>query len=286
MRKSPRHDLQEVTYTPDSLRGLPWHVWSAMLAELWDSRELIWRLMYRDFAARYRQSVLGYLWAVIPPVVMVVVFTYLTSRRVLPIGQVPVPYPVFALWSISIWHLFANSLVACTNSLLSAGSLVTKINFPKSALVVAAPGQAVFEFLIRLVPITAVMIWYKVVPPWQMIFVPVILLVLILMAIGLGFFLSILNLAIRDIGSAVGMFLTFGMFAAPVFYPPPVTFPFSLVNVLNPVSPFLIACQELLAYGEVRHWELLGGGVTFAVVLFLFGWWVFHLTMSRVAERA
>jgi len=273
-------------YTSSSLRQPPWQLWSVMLSELWQSRELIWRLMYRDFAARYRQSVLGYLWAVIPPVVMVIVFTYLTTKRVLPIGQVPVPYPVFALWSISIWHLFANSLLACTNSLVSAGPLVTKINFQKSSLVVAAPGQAMFEFLIRLIPIAAVMIWYEVLPSWQMIFVPAILAILILMAIGLGFFLSILNLAIRDIGSVVGMFLTFGMFAAPVFYPPPVTFPFSLVNVLNPVSPFLIASQDLLAYGEVRHWDLLGGGIAFAVMLFLVGWWVFRLTMPRVAERA
>jgi lipopolysaccharide transport system permease protein len=242
--------------------------------------------MYRDFSARYRQSILGYIWAIIPSVATVIIFTYLTSHRVLPIGNVPLPYPIFALWSISVWHLFAGSLAACTNSLVSAGSLVTKINFPKETLVIASVGQAVIEFIIRLLPIVAVMLWYGISPPWQSIFIPLILVPVLFLAIGLGFFLSILNLAIRDIGSAVGMVLTFGMFAAPVLYPPPHTYPFFLVNILNPFSPLLIATQDLLAYGELRHEALLVAAVLFAFLLFLIGWRIFYIIMPRVAERA
>ena len=278
--------LLETVYAPDGMRLMGIRIWSSMFRKLVASRELIWRLIYRDISVRYRQSILGYLWAVIPPILTVTIFTFLTSQRVLPIGNVPLPYPVFALWSISVWQLFAGALTESTNSLVKAGSLVTKINFSKEALVISAVGQPLFDFVIRLLPIAVVFAWYGIVPPWEALFIPLLLLPVLLLATGLGFFLAIANLAIRDIGSAVGMVLIFGMFAAPVLYPPPVTAPFFLINILNPFSPLLIATQDLLAYGELQHLDILIGGCLFALLTFLVGWRVFHLTMPRVAERA
>lgn len=289
MKTESAHSKQawlETVYTPDGHRRLGMRVWRVMAMQLWHSRELIWRLMYRDFSAMYRQSMLGYVWAVIPPLVTVAIFAYLTSRRLLPIGDVSLPYPLFALWSISIWQLFATSITACTNSLVSAGSLVTKINFPKVTLIVAAAGQSLFEFLIRLVLVAIVIVWYGIIPPWQIIFVPLVLMPILLVAIGAGFLLSILNLVIRDIGNAIGIMLMFGMFAAPVLYPPPEHFPFFLVNILNPVSPVLMAAQDLLAYGKVQHLDLLLGSFLLSLLLFLVGWRIFSLVITRIAERA
>lgn len=276
----------ETVYTPDGLRQLGSRIWIVMAWQLWASRELIWRLIYRDISVRYRQSFLGYLWAIIPAAITVVIFAYLTEQRVLPIGRLALPYPVFALWSLTVWQLFAGVLSAATYSLVGAGALVTKINFPKEALVVASVGSPLFDFLIRLLPVAAVFAWYGVIPPWQALWLPLILLPLLLMALGLGFFLAVLNLAVRDIGNVVGTLLTFGMFAAPVFYPPPVTFPFYLVNVLNPFSPLLIATQDLLAHGALQHDGLFAGAVAFALLVFLLGWRLFYMTMPRVAERA
>lgn len=279
-------ELKETVYTPDGLRRLGLRVWAIMAQQLWDSRELIWRLIYRDISVRYRQSILGYLWAVIPPIVTVAIFTYLTNYRVLPIGELPLPYPVYALWSLSLWQLFAGVLGAATHSLVGAGSLVTKINFPKEALVISAVGQPLFDYLVRLIPMAAVFVIYAVIPPWQILFIPLLLVPILLLALGIGFFLAILNLAVRDIGSLVGTVLTFGMFAAPVFYPPPIRAPFFLVNIVNPFSPLLIATQDLLAVGELRHGRLLVSACLFALMAFLVGWRLFHLTMPRVAERA
>ena len=272
-----------IVYTPRSINK---QSWVAMFRELWQSRELIWRLMIRDFSVRYRQSVLGYVWAVLPQIVTVAIFTFLSRHRVFDMSETALPYVIHALWSISVWQLFSSCLVGCTNSLVNAGSLVTKINFPKEALVVAAIGQGVMDFLIRLLPVTVVFIWFEFLPAWQAAFIPLLLLSVMLMAIGVGFFMAIINLVLRDAGNAISMLLTFGMFLAPILYPPPVREPFVVVNYLNPFSPLLIATQRLLAGQEIVFSTSLIVALVLSVTLFLLGWRVFHITMPRVAERA
>jgi len=144
--------MVEVVYTPESTQRHGWRLWSVMIKELINSGELIWRLILRDISVRYRQSVLGYAWAIIPAVVTVGISAFLTGSRVVSIGATAIPYVAYALWGISLWQLFSGCLTACTNSLAHSGSLVTKIHFAKEALVIAALGQPLFDFLIRLVP--------------------------------------------------------------------------------------------------------------------------------------
>lgn len=262
------------------------NIWVNMFKELWGCRELIWRLILRDVSVRYRQSILGYLWAILPQVVTVAIFAFLARHRVFDMGQTTMPYVIHALWSISVWQLFSSCLMGCTNSLVSAGTLVTKINFPKEALVIASIGQGFIDFLIRLVPVFIVFFWYGFVPAWQAIAIPFILLLVVLMAVGVGFILAIVNLVLRDVGNAIGMLLTFGMFLAPILYPPPSREPFMLVNYANPFSPLLIASQELLTGSELSQPSLFPfiGGVS--IILFFLGWRIFHITMPRVTERA
>lgn len=274
------------TYRPARSAFLDPRAWREMVRNLWDARELVLRLAQRDYSVRYRQSVLGYVWAVAPQVITVGIFAFLARYRVFEMGQPTLPYLVHALWSISVWQLFSVSLVNCTNSLVTAGALVTKINFPKESLVVASTGKSCIDFLIRLVPVFVVMLWTGFVPSMSTLFIPVILLLVLLFAIGVGFILSVINLVIRDMGNMVSMVMTFGMFLSPILYPPPVTEPFSLVNVLNPFSPLLIATQDLLAGAPLSHPVALGVSSVLAIVVFALGWRVFCITMPRVSERA
>lgn len=276
----------EVMYTPDSIRRRGWHVWRTIINEFLNSRELIWRLILRDIAARYRQSMFGYLWAVLPSIVTVIVFAALTQSQTIPVAETALPYVAYALWSISVWQLFAGCLSVCTNSLVSAGSLVSKVNFPKEALVIAAIGHPLLDFMIRLVLVAFVFIWYGVPFKAQMIFVPFILLPAILLAIGLSFVLSIINLVLRDIGSILGVTLTFGMFLTPVLYPPPTTWPSSLINILNPLSPVLIASQDVIAYGSLLQPQAFLFSSLFSMLVFLVGWRLFRLTIYRVSTYA
>lgn len=280
------HAAAEVVYTSDSIRRQGWRIWRTMIKELLDSRELIWRLIVRDISVRYRQSVLGYVWAILPPVIMVAIFAFLTNSRTIPISQTSLPYVVYALWSIGVWQLFAGGLSACTSSLMNAGSLVSKLNFPREALVIAAIGQPIFDFLIRLVPVTLVFVSYDVALKWQVIFLPLIMIPVILLSFGLGFILSIANLVIRDIGNVLGMVLTFGMFLSPVLYPPLTSWPLSLINIVNPFSPLLIATQDLIAYGSLTMPEAFLFSCVFSILAFLVGWRFFRLVIPRIAQHA
>lgn len=273
-------------YTPDLIQRMGWRIWPQMLQDFVRSRELIWRLIVRDLSVRYRQSFLGYAWAIFPPIVMVAVFTFLSRTRVLPIGKTSFPYVSYALWSIGIWQLFAGSLLACTHSLTTAGSLVTKINFPKEVLLFGAIGQSLFDFLVRLIPVIVVFIWQGVTPTWQVIFLPLILLPIILMALGIGLVLAIANILVRDIGNALGLVLAFGIFLAPVLYPPPLNWPFVLINILNPFSPLLIASQDLIASGRLSMPQELAFSCLLSVFVFLIGWRFFRVSIRRITERA
>jgi lipopolysaccharide transport system permease protein len=281
------HQESMVTeYTPRGVRRDGVSGWAIMVKELVESRRLIRVLILRDITVRYRQSILGYVWAVVPPIATVAVFAFLHASRVLPIGETKIAYVAYALWGISLWQLFAGCLTSCTSSLVSSGSLVTKVNFPREALVIAALGQPIFDFLVRLVPVTIAFVWYGVVPSWGVVFVPLALLPILALALGLGFVLSIANLVIRDTGNALGTILTVGMFLTPVLYPPPVRWPFSLVNLVNPLSPLLTASQDLIAEGFLNSPAMFVVAWTLSVALAFGGWRAFRVTIPRVAGYA
>jgi lipopolysaccharide transport system permease protein len=278
--------MTEIIYTPSGVRRNGMTGWRIMVKDLVDSRRLIWLLILRDISVRYRHSLLGYAWAVIPQIATVAVFAFLHTWRVLPMGQTRLPYAIYALWGISVWQLFAGCLSACTSSLAAAGALVTKINFPRECVVIAAVGQPIFDFLVRLVPVIVVFAWYGFTPSWGLVLLPFVICLIILLALGLGFALSIANLAIKDVGNALGTALTIGMFLTPVLYPPPVRWPFTLINILNPLSPLLTATQDLIATAGLTRPSSFAVACLFAVLMFLFGWRVFRVTILRAAGYA
>ena len=281
-----RREEVEIVYSPNGVRRNGISGWRIMFAELIESRRLIWLLILRDISVRYRQSILGYVWAVIPQLATVGIFAFLHASRVLPIGTTRIAYVAYALWGISVWQLFAGCLSSCTTSLVSSGTLVTKVNFPREALVIAALGQPVFDFFVRLVPVVAVFVWYGVTPSWGVVLVPFVLVPVMLLALGLGFVLSITNLVIRDTGNALGTVLTIGMFLTPVLYPPPVRWPFFLVNLLNPLSPLLTASQDLIADGYLSRPEMFAAASVLSLALAIGGWRAFRVTIPRVAGYA
>jgi len=277
--------IQEVTYTPDAHLGFGWRVWREMASELIGSRGLMWRLFVREVAARYRQSVFGYVWAVVPAIVTTITFTYLRGSGTLPIGQTNIPYPAYVLLGMTVWQLFATGLTRTTQSLVNARAIITKINFSRETLVFAAFGESVFNFLIRIVLLAVVFVWFRVVPAWTVILVPFVLVPLALMTVGFGFVLSLANGVLRDIGNSLMIVMTFAMFLTPVVYPPPVTGPKVLINYLNPVSPFIIATRDLTTKGTLSQPDGLLWASVAGLVVFLLAWRIFHLAMCRIAER-
>ena len=152
------------TYEPDAQlrRGL-FSLWREMFAEMISNHELIWRLFLRDFLAKYKQVVFGFLWAIIMPLTMIGGFSFLNKAGLLNIGRTDIPYPAFALLSLTIWQLFARGLSVTSGSIIEAGGMVAKINFAKESLVIASFAQAVFESFIRLILIVVVFVISKTV---------------------------------------------------------------------------------------------------------------------------
>ncbi len=278
-------NCREVIYTPWSNTGFGPKVWARMFGELWFGRGLMWRLFLRDLSARYRQSVFGYVWAVMPAIVTTLVFTYLRLGGTLPIGETSFAYPAFLLLGLTVWQLFSTGLTRTAQSLANARAIIVHINFSRETLVIAAFGESVFNFLIRLILIVGVFAWYGIVPVWTTVFVPLILIPLALMTIGLGFLLALANGVFRDIANSLTLILMFAMFMAPVIYPPPTQGMKVLFNYLNPASPFIIATRDLVIDGTLSQpYGLLWMSVA-GVVVFFAGWRVFNLAMTRVAER-
>ena len=235
---------------------------------------------------RSRQSLFGYVWMLVLPLLPVALFTALASYRVLDVGETALPYPLFALCNVTLWQLFAASLIAVTASLANAGSLVTRLEFPRECVLVAALGQPLLEFVVRVPLIAAAFAWYGIAPGVGTLLVLPLLVPLLLLALGLGFVLAIFNLVVRDAASVLGIALTIAMLLAPVLYAPPSSWPFALVNVLNPVGPFLVATQQLLAGEAPGNGVVLALASVFAGLVFVLGWRLFALALPRVLERA
>jgi ABC-type polysaccharide/polyol phosphate export permease len=188
------------------------------LPELWAYRELVGFLALRDIRARYKQAVFGVGWAVLQPLISAAIFT-LVFRRLAGVPSDGVPYPLFALLSVSVWTYFATSVNGATTSLVSNAALVTKVYFPRLAAPLAALAHGVVGLTVALLLVAAAMAYYGVVPGLAVLWLPVCVLALMGVALGAGLLLSAINVRYRDVGQVVGLLLQVWLFASPVAYP-------------------------------------------------------------------
>ncbi len=273
-------------YQPNHILKAGVRIWTEMFRELMDFRGLVWRLVVRDISARYKQSVLGILWAFLAPLALMIVFVWIKGKNILPIGETAMPYAAFVFLGQMIWLLFSHGVTSSANSMVAAGALLTKINFPREVLVLSAVGQTVFEFLIRIPLLLIIFVFVGFVPKITILLVPFVLLPLLLLVVGLGFFVSLLNAMIRDVSSVLGIIMNLGMFVTPVIYPPPTSWPMSfLINCANPVSGFVTAARDLTTVGCLTDPASYVSSVILSILLFLVGWRLFHLVEPKVAER-
>lgn len=276
---------QVTVYTSESQIRSPGRLFGAMRRDLKDSRELSWRLFVRDLSAQYRQSMFGIVWAFIPPIITSVVFIFLQSRNIVNFGQTDIPYPVYVLVSVVLWQLFSESLNAPLKSVTAAKPLLAKINFPREALIISAFYMVLFNMLIKLSIITVVFLAFRLTPTWGLLFAPLAVLMLSLLGFAVGLLLTPVGMLYTDIGTSIPIFIQLFFFVTPVVYPPPQDFPFSLIAVLNPVSPLLIAARDLITVGTLSN--LLPFAIMCGLTLFLLllAWVIYRLALPIIIER-
>ncbi|NWF91939.1 MAG: ABC transporter permease [Syntrophaceae bacterium] len=273
-------------YEPDnSLRKGYLSIFGQIFTELKQNRWLTYQLFKRDFLSAYKQSLLGVLWAIILPLVSIAIFIVLNRSGILNIGDIGVPYSIYALLGIAFWQFFSNGLVACSNSLVNAGPMILKINFSKKSLVIAAAAKAIVPFAIQIAMVCILFVGYGRTPSIMGFLIPIFLIPLVLFTLGLGFFTSLLNGVVRDIGNIISILLMFLMFFTPVLYAKPKIGFLVTVTKYNPLYYLVSAPRDLILKGSISEWQGFLIVCLIAVILFFVCLFGFHLTETRVAER-
>lgn len=274
------------TYEPDnSLKKGYLSIFREIYDEFIKNKWLTYQLFKRDFFALYKQSFIGVLWAFIIPLVSVGTFILLNRSGIFSIGDINVPYPIYAILGMAFWQLFSTGLITSSNSLVKAGSMITKINFSKKSLVIASAGQSIVSFLIQLTLVIILFIYYKIAPSTAILLIPLFIIPIMLLTLGLGFIFSLLNGIVRDIGNILSILMTFLMFLTPILYAKPTTGILARITNYNPLYYLTSVPRELVLTGVITEWKGFIISSVISIFIFIICLVVFHLTETRVAER-
>jgi lipopolysaccharide transport system permease protein len=246
----------------------PTRGWAPLhLRALWDYRELMAFLAWRDVMVRYKQSLLGVAWVVIQPLIAMVVFTVVFGRFArLPSGGVP--YAVFTYSALLPWQLFSTALTRSANSLLTSSSLLTKVYFPRLVLPVAATLANVVDFAISLVVFFGLLAVFRIWPGWPILVLPLLVLLTIATALAFGIWLAALNVRYRDVGYVLPFMIQLSLYISPVAYSAQLvpSGPWRVAYALNPLAGLIQAYRWALIRGPVPDYTLL---ISVAMVAFL-----------------
>lgn len=274
-----------VIYTPESQLKNPWLLGKLMWRDLIASRELAWRLLIRDINAQYRQSALGFFWAIVPAIITALGFTFAKNNGIVNIGDTELPYPVYVMFSTTLWQTFVEALNAPIQALAKSKAMLARINFPREAIVLSQLGQIGFNFSIKLAFIIILFIWYKVPITASVIIAPIGLIHLIVLGTAIGLLIAPIGTLYQDVSRLVAIATGFWLFLTPVVYPIPTEGLFSTIVKFNPVTPLLVTTRELATTGIIS--EPFGFWVVSLISVFalFIGWVLYRQAMPYIVER-
>ena len=188
------------------------------IREFWSFRELLWMLARRDIKVRYKETILGALWAILRPTLTMVIFSVVFGR----LAKLPsdgVPYPVFVFAGLLPWMFFAQAVSSAAASVLGAGSLITRVYFPRLIVPFASVGVALVDLMVALLLLVPLMLWYGIVPGRSLLVVPAMIAVALVVALGIGIAFAAVSVVFRDFRHIEPFIVQIWMFATPVIYP-------------------------------------------------------------------
>jgi lipopolysaccharide transport system permease protein len=279
-------DEQRITiYTPDSLLTNPLRMLREMMRDLAASRELAWRLTVRDLSAQYRQTFLGFLWAIILPLANTLVWVFLSRSGVINVSDTLLPYPVYVFTGTMLWAILMDALNAPLQNVGASKSMLAKINFPREALVVAGIYQTIANALIKVTLLLIALLAMGIHPDWGLLLFPFGMLSLILVGTVIGLALTPVGLLYTDVGRAVPLLMQFLMYLTPVvFAMPKEGLPATLFQ-LNPLTPLILTARDWLTGLTPEYLGYFVVVNVIAIVLLCIFWIVFRLAMPILIER-
>jgi len=262
----------------------PSRTWVALnLRDLWVYRDVLYFLMWRDIKVRYKQTLLGVAWALIQPLLTMLIFS-LFFGKLAAIPSDGIAYPLFAYSGLVPWTFFANAVSSGGNSLIGNPSLITKVYFPRMLIPCAAVGAGLMDFAITFAFLLILMSLYGVAATWSLLMVPVLIILTTLLALGLSLWLAALNVRYRDVRYALPFLIQLGMFATPIIYPASlVPAEWRWVLALNPLAGLVEGYRSALL-GREWHWLVfwISSGVT--LVSFVVSAYVFRRMEKSFAD--
>jgi lipopolysaccharide transport system permease protein len=267
------------------LRIQPSSGWvSLKLGELWAYRELLYFLIWRDVKVRYKQTALGAAWAIIQPVSTMVVFSLFFGK----LAKMPsdgIPYPIFSFAALVPWTFFSTGLAQSSNSLVASAKLITKVYFPRLVIPLATVLAGVVDFVLALLVLLAMMFYYQIVPTINVLWLPLFLLLAVVTSLGVGLWLSSLNVKYRDVRYVVPFLTQFWLFATPIAYPSSLLQePWRTIYGLNPMVGVVEGFRWALLGSRISAWSIVLVSALAALFVLITGAFYFRRMEKNFAD--
>lgn len=254
------------------------------IKELIEFRELLYFLAWRDVKIRYKQTVIGGLWAIIQPLFTMIIFTVFFGKM----AKVPsegIPYAIFSYSGLLLWTYFATALSAASSSLIDNQSLVSKIYCPRILIPTAATLSGLLDYAIASIILVGLMIYYHFSPDFHIFLIPIILFFTWLFSTGFGYLLASLNVKFRDIKYAIPFFLQLLIFVTPVIYPVSIApEKYRWILMLNPMTGFIDAHRSIILGHRAIDWTSLSISTAITIIVFIIGTAYFKSTERSFAD--
>ena len=259
--------------------------------ELWAYRDLFLVLAWRDISVRYKQTVLGALWAILQPVMTMVVFTFIFNHMAGIESGNGIPYPIFLYTGLLLWQYFSATVNNSAQSMVANASLIQKVYFPRLVIPATGATTALTDLAVASAILVVMMMYYGFFPQLVgVVIIPLQLLIATFSALGVGLFLASLNVKYRDVRYALPFFINIGLYVTPVIYPVAMLDKYPVVKMLflclNPMASVINSARTGLLGNSPIEWNALLVALFVSIIYFLFGLFYFRRTESYFADIA
>jgi ABC-2 type transport system permease protein len=247
-------------------------------------KDLLFELIKREIKARYKQSILGYAWVILVPLVNLLVLSVVFSFFVrIPTGNVP--YSIYLFAGLVPWLFTANAITSATTSVVGNASLITKIALPRQIFPTSSVFSKVIDFCLNFLIMLVFMIFFRIPLGWTLLLVPFIFFFQFLLVLGIGNILSSINVYFRDVENVIGVFLSMWMYLTPVLYPPEIV-PESarLIFNLNPMTPLINSYRNIILYQVFPPWQSFAYSAVVSLVTYILGLTIFKKLSKNFAD--
>lgn len=285
IRENEIHDMLPSRPVLPVLRIRPSRGWvSIKIGELWEYRGLLYFLIWRDIKVRYKQTALGAAWAIIQPVMTMVVFSLFFGK----LGKMPsdgIPYPIFSFAALVPWIFFANGLTQASNSLVGSSNLIKKVYFPRLSIPIAVVLSGAVDFALSFLVLLVMMLYYGIVPTLNILWLPAFLLLTLIASLGVSLWLSALNVEFRDVRYVVPFIVQFWLFATPIAYSSKLLpEPWRTVYGLNPMVGVVEGFRWALLGTKTRPGPMIAVSSVVAILVLVGGAYYFRRMEKTFAD--